>query len=129
MKCQACGTENPEGRINCEACGAPLGDNYQTEYRQQVSYNTNQYNQQPYVNQGYYQNPQMQVISPCNRWLAFVLCLFLGYIGIHRFYVGKVGTGLLYVFTCGLFGIGTLVDLILIAMGSFTDKAGLMLKE
>lgn len=56
-------------------------------------------------------------------WLAtLLLCIFLGEFGIHRFYVGKVGTGLLYLFTLGFFGIGIIVDIIMIAVGSFTDK-------
>lgn len=50
-----------------------------------------------------------------NKWVAFFLCFFLGYLGIHRFYEGKVGTGILWLLTCGLGGIGVLVDLILIA--------------
>lgn len=59
-----------------------------------------------------------------SRLVALLLCVFLGGIGIHRFYVGKVGTGILYIFTAGLFGIGTLVDLIMIAVGSFKDIDG-----
>ena len=129
MKCSSCGADNPDGVLYCEACGAHM----QTASQDPNTYYENQQHyQQPAPNQNYHYyhvEQTTKVISPCNRWLAFVLCLFLGYIGIHRFYVGKIGTGLLYVFTCGLFGIGTLVDLILIAMGSFTDSAGLMLKE
>lgn len=62
--------------------------------------------------------------SPKSRLVATLLCFFLGGLGIHRFYVGKVGTGILYLFTAGLFGIGALVDFIMILCGSFTDKEG-----
>ena len=53
-----------------------------------------------------------------------MLCLFLGAFGVHRFYVGKVGTGLLQLLTFGGLGIWTLVDLIMLVTGSFKDKNG-----
>tara|TARA_B100000795_G_C22571429_1_gene350224 strand:- start:48 stop:278 length:231 start_codon:yes stop_codon:yes gene_type:complete len=54
--------------------------------------------------------------------VAALLCFFLGMIGVHRFYVGKVGTGIMMIFTLGGFGIWALVDLIMIITGSFKDK-------
>ena len=62
--------------------------------------------------------------SPRSRLVALLFCVLLGWIGVHRFYVGKIGTGILMVVTIGGLGIWTLIDLILIAVGSFRDKEG-----
>jgi TM2 domain-containing membrane protein YozV len=55
---------------------------------------------------------------------VFLLFFFLSWLGIHRFYVGKIGTAILYIITLGGFGIWWIVDLILIVTGSFTDSRG-----
>ena len=60
---------------------------------------------------------------------TLLLCLLAGGLGIHRYYVGKIGTGILYTLTAGVFGIGILVDLIKIATGKFTDKDGKVIKR
>jgi TM2 domain-containing membrane protein YozV len=58
-------------------------------------------------------------------WIATLLiCFFLGSLGIHRFYVGKVGTGILMLITFGGLGVWTLIDFITIAVGKFSDKQG-----
>ena len=59
--------------------------------------------------------------SPYNRLAALLLCLLLGFLGLHRFYVGKVGTGLLWLFTLGFLSVGVIFDLVLIATGEFRD--------
>ena len=76
---------------------------------------------------GYGDSPQQPEISPKTLLPALLLCFFLGWIGAHRFYVGKVGTGILMLITFGGFGIWSLIDFIMIAIGKFTDKQGLAL--
>jgi len=65
-------------------------------------------------------------VSPKSRTVASVLCFFFGVIGIHRFYVGKTGTGIAMIFTLGGLGIWALIDLIMLLIGSFRDKEGLL---
>lgn len=57
-----------------------------------------------------------------------LLCFFFGVLGVHRFYVGKVGTGILQLLTIGGLGIWALIDFIMIIVGSFTDKQGKFIK-
>ncbi len=63
-------------------------------------------------------------VSPHKRLVALLLTVFGGVFGLQRFYVGKVATGLLWLVTSGLFGIGALIDLIMIASGGFYDRQG-----
>ena len=66
--------------------------------------------------------------SPKSWWTTFLLCHFLGYWGAHRFYVGKTGTGIVQLLTCGGCGIWALIDLIMIVLGKFTDEYGKVIK-
>ena len=68
---------------------------------------------------------EQQGISPKSCLAALLLCSFLGVFGAHRFYVGKIGTGILMLLTLGGLGIWSLIDFILICVGSFRDKEGL----
>jgi len=57
-----------------------------------------------------------------------LLCFFLGVLGIHRFYVGKTGTGILQFVTLGGLGVWAMIDFILIIVGKFTDHNGRAIK-
>ena len=69
-----------------------------------------------------------QRVSEKSKVVAALLCFFLGGAGIHRFYAGKVGTGIIWLLTGGLFGIGALIDFIMILCGNFKDKTGAAIK-
>src|SRR6266702_2955846 len=80
------------------------------------------------------QQPQWGMQQPYQQmgiqkdWLTtLLLCIFLGILGVHRFYTGHIVIGLIQLFTFGGCGIWWLIDLIMIATGSFTDSNGLPL--
>ena len=133
MICPNCGAPCT-GNV-CEYCGAALPyngpDHVQIDNSRNtvnVIYNNNYYSQEAPVRQvAYVQRP---VCSPKSRSTALMLCIFLGWVGVHRFYVGKVGTGILYMFTGGCLYIGWIIDIISIAKGTFCDSNGLpLIKE
>lgn len=114
MYCRNCGKEIDDNAAVCIHCGVSTKD----PKAEQPVINVVNNNTNTNKNIGGFQ------YRAKNRWVAFFLCLFLGYLGFHRFYVGKVGTGIIYLFTFGFFGIGWILDLILILIGGFRDKAG-----
>ena len=66
------------------------------------------------------------VVNPSehSRLTAFLLCIVLGWVGAHRFYVGKIGTGILWLCTFGIFSVGIIYDAVLIGTGEFRDFDG-----
>lgn len=62
------------------------------------------------------------ILSKRSKIIDLLLCLFLGVFGIHRFYEGKIVTGILYLFTVGFLGLGVFIDLLQIIFGCRTDK-------
>ena len=67
--------------------------------------------------------------SDKKKTVALLLCIFLGPLGFHHFYVGRIGMGILYFFTFGIFCIGWISDIIKIALGSFRDNVGAPLRQ
>ena len=75
------------------------------------------------------QTVNLNLVSDKSKTIALLLCLFFGTFGLHHFYVGKTGKGILYIFTFGFLGIGCLVDIVRICTNQFKDKNGALLKK
>ncbi|MFA6861417.1 MAG: TM2 domain-containing protein [Bacilli bacterium] len=109
--CSQCGAEIPDGADFCPKCGASITGKaplYTPE------------------------NTKKKVGgSTKSRGIATILCAlgFFCVAGIHRLYVGKIGTGILWLLTGGLFYIGTIIDLVSLLTGDFTDIDGEKLTE
>ncbi len=105
--CKFCGQQIPMEAVLCVKCGR------QVEQLQGVQNG----GQQVFINNAMTNVNQTGVYrtgAPKDKWVAFVLAFFLGFLGVHRFYEGRIGTGILWMLTGGLFGIGWFVDWIVI---------------
>lgn len=121
--CQHCGELIDKDCIVCPKCGKQVGNIGNAE-KNIVINNNNSASSVVYSNTGTF-------ISPKSRLVALLLCLFLGVLGVHRFYVGKIGTGIIMIllmFT-GIGEIWLLIDFILILLGVFKDKRGLKISN
>ena len=142
--CSNCGAPLDGGVKFCPNCGTTVGTEAGQTNPNQGSYYANGQTQPPVQNNYYNQNMD-GMISTKSRLAALLLCLFLGGLGIHRFYAGKVGSGigmivlLIIGAATSWLGVGialivalyiwVLVDFIMICVGSFTDGSGLRIKR
>ncbi len=105
MFCKNCGKETDDNAVKCTQCGAEMKSDAPVSYTIDSE------------------------VSPKSKVTTILLCIFLGSLGVHRFYVGKTGTGVLMLLTMGCCGIMTLVDLVMIVSGSFTDSDGKIISK
>lgn len=106
--CKHCGQQIDKDCVVCPVCGKQVED-LKSSQQPVVINNTNANTNSVDVkmeNRG----------TEKNKWVAFVLCLFLGLVGAHKFYEGKILVGVVYIFTAGLFFVGWIIDLIAILM-------------
>lgn len=104
--CVHCGNKLEAGALFCPQCGIKI------EAAPLTSPSGNQ--------------PASPVVKESGKSgkITLLLCILLGMLGVHRFYVGKIGTGFLMLITGGLLGVWVVIDLILIVRNKFTDKNG-----
>lgn len=108
--CKHCGGKIPEDAVICTLCGRQVEEmNKGAAAQPQIIINNDNINTNTNVNNNGGRGGREK-----NKWVALILCFFLGVIGAHKFYEGKIGMGILYLFTLGLFGIGVLIDFIVL---------------
>lgn len=135
MYCQKCGTNIPDGEskcpgcgslrdgfVYCKHCGEPIdkdcvvcpkcGKQVKEAGGSQPNIVINNTNQNQNQNKNFVGAGMGRLR---NKWVALALCILLGFFGAHKFYEGRIGMGILYLFTFGLFGIGWIVDIISLA--------------
>lgn len=120
MFCSNCGTKNNEEAKFCRNCGANLqmeGADLNSAENEGERQNVEGSNQQFMQRQSFSEPPK--------DWLTtLLLSIFLGSLGVHRFYTGHIAIGIVQILTLGGCGIWSLIDIIMIATGSFKDSYG-----
>lgn len=102
--CKFCGEKIAEEAILCTHCGRQV-EQLKSEQPQVVINNANT-NTNTNVNK----NMGTGYGGAKNKWIALLLCIFLGFLGAHKFYEGKILLGIVYLFTFGFFGLGVFID-------------------
>ena len=108
MFCKHCGAVIPDDAVLCTACGRQVADLQGASNAQPnivINNTSSNVNSDANVNATGVVGGRLR-----SKWVALLLCIFLGFVGGHKFYEGKIGMGLLYLLTFGLFGIGVIFD-------------------
>jgi hypothetical protein len=125
MYCRNCGNEVSEKAVMCVACGTPpkSGDKYCHNCKAETNATSPMC-----MKCGVSLKGENAPKGEGKDWLTtLLLCFFLGFIGVHRFYTGHTGIGVVQILTLGGCGIWTLIDFIMIIVGNFKDAKGNLL--
>ena len=115
MNCPNCGGTIEPGQIKCFKCGSAV---------QQSVPQAAQMQQQQSPQTGSFSQTVSAGDEPKDWLTTLLMCFFVGYLGVHRFYTGSIAIGIIQFFTLGLCGVWTLVDFILILTGAYRDNSG-----
>ena len=111
--CKECGEKIAKKAVICPHCGCQV-ESTAKESPNVVIQNSNSANI----------SPAMMGIHAKNKWVSLLLCFLLGAVGGHKFYEGKIGAGILYIFTLGFGGLGVLIDF----LSSYVSRTLIMCK-
>lgn len=126
--CKHCGQIIDSDCVVCPKCGKQVENlnSYGGNGNGPIIINNNNNNNNNNFMGGY-----NSVVSPKSWLVTLLLCLFVAVFGIHRFYAGKIGTGIIMILLCwtGISAIWALVDLIMIILSKFKDGQGLLIQR
>ncbi len=111
--CKHCGEKIDKDCIICPKCGKQVEQLIDTSKNIVINNNNSSSSSASTTSSVVYTKSTRDYYGKSkSKWVSLSLCLFLGFFGAHKFYEGKVGMGLLYLFTGGLFCIGWIVDIV-----------------
>lgn len=127
--CKHCGQVIDADCVVCPKCGKQV-EGLKTSHPENIIINNNNNassSASAVVNASGYGG----MVSPKSWLVTLLLCLFLGVVGGHRFYAGKIGTAIIMILLCltGISEIWALIDLIMIILSKFKDKQGLVIQR
>ncbi len=112
--CKHCGSKIPDDAVICTACGRQVEEIKSNNAQPNIVINNENSSVNTNVNKNTNTVGGYGYGRAKNKWVALLLCTFLGFFGAHKFYEGKAGMGILYIFTGGLFFIGVVIDFLAI---------------